>query len=420
MSTIPARKPNAYRIALEQLDLAAGRLNLDPGLRDILARPQRELTVHFPVKRDDGRLEVFTGYRIHHSLARGPAKGGIRYYPATTLDDVRALAMWMTWKCAVHDLPFGGGKGAVLCDTHALSPGELERLTRRYTTEISPLLGPDRDIPAPDLYTDEREMAWIMDTYSMHVGHTVRAVVTGKPVSIGGSEGRRGATGLGLAMVAQQTARRLNLRLEGAAVAIQGFGKVGTSVAEHLHRAGARIVAVSDSRGGVRSDAGLDPAALIAHKRAAGTVVGFPGAQAIGSEDVLVTPCDVPVPCALEDQVTADNAGAVQAGLVIEGANGPVTSEADAILHDRGITIVPDIVANAGGLIVSYFEWVQDLQEFFWSEAEVNQRLERVLLSSADEVTARAEQDGTDLRSAALILAVGRVAEAVTTRGIYP
>jgi glutamate dehydrogenase (NAD(P)+) len=409
-----------WEMALEQFQRAAQHVPLKRGIREFLAYPKRELTVNFPVKMDDGSVRIFTGYRVHHSTVLGPSKGGIRYHPAVTLGEVRALAMWMTWKCAIAGLPYGGAKGGVVCDPKSLSAGELERLTRRYATEISVLIGPESDIPAPDVGTNAQVMAWIMDTYSMHRGYSVPAVVTGKPVSVGGSVGREEATGLGCAIVAREALRLAGLSLAGARVAVQGFGNVGSVAAAALHRMGAVIVAASDSRGGVYHDRGLDPQALVEHKRATGTVAGFPGARPLTAQEVLEVPCDVLVPAALEGQITRENAARVAARVVVEGANGPTTPEADDLLRARGVLVVPDVVANAGGVVVSYFEWVQDLQAFFWSEEEVRERLERLLVRSVREVWRVSQERRVDLRTAALVRAIERVAEAVHTRGIYP
>lgn len=411
---------NAWANAQRQFDIAADALHLAPDLRAILRAPQRELTVRFPVMLDDGRVEVFTGYRVQHNTARGPAKGGVRYHPETTLDEVRALAMWMTWKCAVVGLPFGGSKGAVVCDPRRLSQRELERLTRRYTSEISMLIGPERDIPAPDVNTNPQVMAWIMDTYSMHRGYTVPAVVTGKPVEIGGSRGRSDATGRGVAIVAREMTRRLRMRMAGTKVVIQGFGNAGSVTARLLHEAGATIIAASDTQGGVFNALGLDPVDLLRHKAATGSVVGFPDSDPISGTDLLELPCDILVPAAIENQITVANADRVRARIVVEAANGPTTPEADLILAERGVMVLPDILANAGGVTVSYFEWVQDLQCFFWSEDEVNRKLEQVMVSSLEQVLATAEQRGVPPRVAAYLLAIQRVAQATQLRGLYP
>lgn len=411
---------NAYAAALEQLRSAVERLNLDSGIAQLLAVPKRELTVNFPVRMDDGSLRVFTGYRVQHNVLRGPAKGGIRYHPDVTLEEVRALAMWMTWKCAVVNIPFGGGKGGVVCNPKEMSAGELERLTRRYTTEITPIIGPEQDIPAPDVYTNPQTMAWLMDTYSMHKGHTVRAVVTGKPLSIGGSEGRVEATGRGVVVTGLEATKRLGMDITRCSVAVQGFGNVGAVAAELIEEAGARVVAVSDSRGGIFNPKGLPIGAVKAHKAKTGSVVGFPGSEALSNEELLTLKCDILIPCALEGQISEKNAAQIQARLIVEGANGPTTPAADRILFDRGITVVPDILANAGGVTVSYFEWVQGIQEFFWSEDEVNERLKAILTRAYGQVHDMAERHRTDLRSGAMMLAVSRVAEALQIRGVYP
>ena len=412
--------PNPYEMALAQYDGAVKHLSLKRGIEDYLRAPKRELTVNFPVKMDDRSVRIFTGYRVHHSTARGPTKGGIRFHPDVTLDEVRALAMWMTWKCAVMNLPFGGAKGGVVCDPKQLSLQELENLTRRYATEISILMSPEGDIPAPDVNTTPQIMAWIMDTYSMHRGYSVPAVVTGKPVAVGGSLGRAEATGRGVLVATREALARLNLPLKDARVAVQGFGNVGNVSAVLLHAAGARIVAVSDSRGGTRNPRGLDPLAVARHKRESSRVSDFPDGEPIDNQELLITDCDVLIPAALEQQITAANADRVRARLVVEGANGPTTPEADSILGARGVLVVPDILANAGGVVVSYFEWVQDLQSFFWSEEEINGRLERLMARAFGEVAAAAADKGADLRTAALIRAIERVAEAVMIRGIYP
>ena len=412
--------PNPWAMALHQLDGAAARLRLDPAIHARLRHCQRELTVHFPVRMDDGTVRIFAGYRVQHSLARGPAKGGLRYSTGVSLDEVRALAMWMTWKCAVVGLPYGGAKGGVLCDPKALSAGELERLTRRFATELSILVSPDKDIPATDMGTDAQVMAWFMDTYSMHQGHSEPGVVTGKPVSIGGSEGRLEATGRGVAYCARWAAERLGWPLAGSTVAVQGFGNVGSVAARLLHEFGCKVVAVSDVRGGVYNPMGLDVRALRLYQQEHGQVGGFPGTEAVTNAELLELPCDVLVPAAIEGQITEANAGRLRCKLIAEGANGPTTPEADAILAERGVMVLPDILCNAGGVIVSYFEWVQDLQQFFWAEDEVTTRLRRILGRAFDMLWERAETADETLRAAALDLAVSRVAEALTVRGLYP
>ncbi len=407
-------------MALEQYDHAVRYLSLKRGIEEYLRKPKRELTVNFPVKMDDRSVRIFTGYRVHHSTARGPSKGGIRYHPDATLDEVRALAMWMTWKCAVMNLPYGGAKGAVVCDPKTLSIQEIENLTRRYATEISILISPEGDIPAPDLNTTPQIMAWIMDTYSMHRGHAVPAVVTGKPVAVGGSAGRAQATGRGVMIVTREALAALNRPLPGARVAVQGFGNVGCVSATLLHDAGARLVAASDSSGGTQNPRGLDPRALERHKRESGRLLDFPGGEPIDNAALLAADCDVLIPAAFEQQVTAANADRVRARLVVEGANGPTTPEADAILAERGIVVVPDILANAGGVTVSYFEWVQDLQSFFWTEDEIDARLERLMVRAYQEVFAAARDRNVAPRTAALIRGIERVAEAIMILGIYP
>ncbi|GIW05907.1 MAG: glutamate dehydrogenase [Dehalococcoidia bacterium] len=417
-SAVEPSAPTIWETALAQFDSAADRLKLDDNLRAMLRAPKRELIVNFPVKMDNGKVRVFTGYRVQHSIARGPAKGGIRYAPDVDLNEVRALAMWMTWKTALIGLPYGGAKGGVVCDPKALSPAELERLTRRYATEISIIIGPDKDIPAPDMGTGPREMGWIMDTISQHTGYAVPAVVTGKPLAIGGSEGRVEATARGVVVIAAAAARRRNLDLRGATVAIQGFGNVGGGAAKLMSHFGAKVVAVSDVNGGAYDPAGLDYDRLRRYHQVTGTVAGF--AERITNAELLELPVDILVPAATQHQITADNAPRVQAKLIVEGANGPVTPEADAILDAKGVLVVPDILANAGGVTVSYFEWVQDLQGYFWDEAEVNSRLERLMTRAFDATVALANRERVNLRLAAYMLAVSRVAETVAARGLYP
>ena len=410
-----------YSMAVQQLTKVAERMDLDPGTYDRLVEPKRSLTVNFPVKMDDGRVRVFTGHRVQHNVSRGPAKGGLRYHPDVTLDDVKALAMWMTWKCAVTNIPFGGGKGGVTCDPKQMSERELEGLTRRYATEISLLIGPDTDIPAPDVNTDGRIMAWIVDTISMHRGFTTLGVVTGKPTQVGGTEGRVEATGRGVMISAREAAQRLGMPLEGARVAIQGYGNVGYHAGKLMQEElGCKIVAVSNSDGGVYSERGIDAEQLYRHNAEHGTFEGFPGTDTIGSDEVLVVPCDILLPSALEAVITEENAGRVQARIVAEGANGPTTPEADRILSDNGVLVVPDILANAGGVVVSYFEWVQDLQHFFWEIDQVRERMESIMVRSFEHVYRTAEEEQVEMREAALMLAVGRVAEAMAIRGIYP
>lgn len=411
---------NPYENALHQLEIAARHLELDPGMHEILKYPQREITVHFPVKLDNGTTRIFTGYRVQHNLARGPSKGGIRYSPKTDLDEVRALAMWMTWKSAIVNIPFGGAKGGVLCDPKVMSMGELERLTRRYATEISILIGPETDIPAPDVNTNPQVMAWIMDTYSMHRGSTVPAVVTGKPVSIGGSEGRVEATGRGIAIIASEAANQMGTPMAGAKVVIQGFGNVGSIAARSFYERGAKVIAVSDAIGGLWNPNGLDIPALLECSHRDGTLTTHKGGDPITNEELLELPCDILVPAAIENQITTANAHRIQARIIIEGANGPTTPAADRILYDRGIFLVPDVLANAGGVVVSYFEWVQDLQSFFWEEAEVNKRMEQMMVRAYQSVADIAARKELDMRTAAYMIGVKRVADAATTRGIYP
>jgi glutamate dehydrogenase (NAD(P)+) len=414
------KETNAYEIALQQFDYVAKLIDLDPNLYEVLRYPKRELTVHFPVHMDSGNIKVFNGYRVQHNITRGPAKGGIRYHPDVTLDEVKALAMWMTWKCSIMGIPYGGAKGGVECNPKELSLHELEHLTRRYATEISILIGPTSDIPAPDVYTNPQIMSWIMDTYSMHVGHSVPAVVTGKPIGIGGSAGRLEATGRGCTIAVLQAAKHLGLRIEELTVAVQGSGNVGGVAAKLLHEAGCKIVAISDSAGGIHNRSGLDIPAVLEHKKETGSLADFPGSETLSNSELLELECDVLLPAALEGQITKENATRIAARVIAEGANGPTTPEADRILHDRGVFMIPDILANAGGVTVSYFEWVQDLQSLFWKEIEVNKRLEEIMIRSFQEVLQTSEQYKSDMRTAAYILAVERVGEATKLRGIYP
>jgi glutamate dehydrogenase (NAD(P)+) len=409
-----------WEAALRQFHHAADHLPLKRGIREFLAYPHRELVVNFPVHMDDGSVRIFTGYRVHHSTVLGPTKGGIRYSPRVDLNEVRALAMLMTWKCALMHLPYGGAKGGVACDPSQLSGGELERLTRRYATEVSIIIGPESDIPAPDVGTNDQIMAWIMDTYSMHRGHSVPAVVTGKPISIGGSAGRREATGRGVMIVAREAARICGLPFAGSRVAVQGFGNVGSVAAYLMADQGCKIVAISDVRGGIYAPNGLDPRAVLRHMQTTGQVAGFPGTETVTNAGLLELPCDFLVPAAIEGQITHANAARIQAKIIVEGANGPTTLEADEILDDCGVLVVPDILANAGGVTVSYFEWVQDLQSLFWSEEEINQRLEQIMVRAFHGVVGLAREREVNLRTAGLIYAVKRVADALLIRGIYP
>jgi len=417
---IEPKTTNVYEMALEQLDEAAGYLSLRPDVLEVMRRPKRELTVNFPVVMDDGRVKVFTGYRVHHSTIRGPSKGGIRFHPKVDLDEMRAMAMWMSWKCAVVSIPYGGAKGGVVVDPKELSTRELERLTRRYATEISILMSPDGDIPAPDVGTNPQIMAWIMDTYSMHRGYTTPAVVTGKPVEVGGSEGRLMATGRGVAFCTAKALERQGRCCQDTTVAIQGFGNVGSFTGLHLEQMGAKVIGVGDVEGSIYNPNGLDATALRQHVQATGSVVGFAGGEPLNDGDLFELDCDVLIPAALEGQITERNAPGIRAKMVVEGANGPTTPEADRILRDKGVLVVPDILANAGGVAVSYFEWVQGLQFLFWTEAEINQRLETIMDKAFKEVWRMADDKGVSLRLAALMLAVQRVHDATLIRGIYP
>ncbi len=411
---------NPFDIAVTQLDEAAGRLGLSQAMNAMLRQPRRELIVHFPIRMDNGTVEMFTGYRVHHNIVRGPAKGGIRFSPDVTLDEVRALAMWMTWKCAVVGIPFGGAKGGVICDPSRMSSAELERLTRAYTDEISILLGPQSDIPAPDMNTNPQVMGWIMDAYSMHMGYSTPAVVTGKPLAIGGSEGRLEATARGVQIVTRAALQDMGLHPEDCSVVVQGFGNVGSITARLLHELGCKIVGLSDITGGVYNPYGIDVSTAIHYSREHGGLVGLPGADTVTNSALLELPCDVLVPAALENQLTRANAPYIKTRLIVEAANGPTTPEADFILNERGIKVLPDILANAGGVTVSYFEWVQGLQRFFWSEQEVNDRLATIMLRAYQAVCEKAHKQQTSLRMGAYLLAVSRVAEAIEARGQMP
>ena len=411
---------NAYDVALENFDAAANALELSEDIRQMIKYPERMLTVSVPVRMDDGRIHRFEGYRVQHSSVRGPAKGGIRYHPRVTLDEVKALATWMTWKCAVVNIPFGGAKGGVTCDPKSMSARELERMTRRYTSAILPIIGPEQDIPAPDVYTNAQTMAWIMDTFSMTKGYPIPGVVTGKPVSLGGSLGRNEATGRGVFYTIGSACEHLGMQLRGATVAVQGFGNAGSVAAQLLHEAGAKVIAVSDSTGCVRNRRGLSVPGLIQHKSLTGHVAGFPEAEAINPAELLALECDILVPAALEGAVDAENAGAVKARMVAEAANGPLTPAADRILESNGIFVIPDILCNAGGVTVSYFEWVQDEQHLFWEAQDVYNRLERVMQTAFRDVLKIHQERKVPMRLAANMLGIGRVAEAVQIRGVYP
>jgi glutamate dehydrogenase (NAD(P)+) len=411
---------NPFKIAKQQFDIAANYLNLDDSMRSVLKNAKRQLVVSIPVKMDSGRVEVFEGYRVQHNIARGPAKGGIRYHPQVTLDEVKALASWMTWKCATVGIPYGGGKGGVVCDPKGMSEAELERLTRRYAFEIAPIIGRDSDIPAPDVYTDEQTMAWIMDTISMVRGHTELAVVTGKPIALGGSLGRSEATARGCLYALREACRVKGVDLKGARVAVHGFGNAGANIARLVAGDGARVVAIGDSRSGVYSEQGLDVQAVLQHKRQTGAVRGLANAKEIETEAVLETDCDILLPAALENSITLSNVSRVKARIIAELANGPVTPGADRVLADAGVFLIPDILANAGGVTVSYYEWVQDQYSYFWSESQINERLEQTMQIAFRSVHETAGRYETDMRTGAYILAVDRVAEATRVRGIFP
>jgi glutamate dehydrogenase (NAD(P)+) len=409
-----------YLQAVGQLDQVLPHADVDPGVAERLRYPERALSISIPVRLDDGSIGVYPGYRVQHSSVLGPTKGGVRYDKAVTLGECAALAMWMTWKCALLRLPYGGAKGGVRCDPRSFSIGELERLTRRFTTELLPIIGPERDIPAPDMATDEQTMAWMMDTYSMQVGHAVPEIVTGKPLSIGGSVLRPEATGIGVVMVVEEAVKRLGWSLQGAACVVQGYGKVGAVAAHELALRGARVVAVSDIAGGIHDPRGLDLAAVGAWRKEHGGLEGFPEAQGVSNAELLELPCDVLVLAATEEQVTEENAGRISARLVAEGANGPTTLEGDRILGEREIPVLPDILTNAGGVAVSYFEWVQDLQRFFWDREEIRSRLRDLMTDALNRVWTLAHSEGLSFRSAALVTSIREVAEALEARGIYP
>ncbi len=420
MATIAIEQEmNPWEAQAARFDFAARKLNLEDDLWKVLRSPSREIIVHFPVLMDDGHVELFTGFRVHHSLARGPAKGGIRFGPDVNLDEVRALASWMTWKCAVVDIPFGGAKGGVICDPKKLSKGELERITRRYTSEIIEFLGPEKDVPAPDVNTNEQTMAWIMDTYSMHMRQTVTAVVTGKPIELGGSRGRRAATGRGVRVVCLEALKHLKMPVEGCRIIIQGFGNVGSNAAELLAEVGCKIIGIAEYDGGLYNANGMDIHALLRHREHHGTIVGFQGADAVESAELILMPCEILIPAATENVITSHNAGRISARIVCEGANGPTTAFADDILKEKGVFIIPDILANAGGVTASYFEWVQDRQGYFWREEVVNERLDEILVKSFEHVVHYRHTHKVNNRIAAYMLAMDRVAGVIRQRGFY-
>jgi glutamate dehydrogenase (NAD(P)+) len=402
-----------------RFDLAANKLNLDEGLWKVLRYPTRELIVHIPVAMDNGKLEVFTGFRVQHSIARGPSKGGIRYAPDVTLDEVRALAAWMTWKCAVVNIPFGGAKGGVICDPHKMSMGELERMTRRYTAELFEFIGPEKDVPAPDVNTNEQTMAWIMDTFSMHSRQTVTAVVTGKPINIGGSRGRREATGRGIMIVCDEAIKKLGMRPESTRVIVQGFGNVGSNAALLMKQAGYKITGIIEVTGSIFNKNGIDVRAVSEYRQKHGTLAGFPEAEAADPAELLTTECEILIPAATENQITSRNADRVKCRILAEGANGPTTASADEILADKRVFVIPDILCNAGGVTTSYFEWVQDRQGYFWKESVVNEQLETIMVAAFEDVVRFAELHGVNNRIAAYMLAIDRVAYTIRQRGIY-
>jgi glutamate dehydrogenase (NAD(P)+) len=419
-STTSHLRENPFEIARQQLRLVGQTFNIDPNLINVLQECKTAVEVAIPVTLDDGSIRAFHGYRVQHNIARGPSKGGIRYHPDVTLDEVKALSMWMTWKCSLMNIPFGGAKGGVVCDPKSMSVRELERMTRRYTSEIITLIGPEKDIPAPDVGTSPREMAWIFDTYSMNKGHSVLGVVTGKPLTVGGSLGRLEATSRGGLYCLIEALKKQDKTPIGMTAAIQGFGNVGSFLAQFLHEEGATVIAISDSGGGIHNPKGIDVPAAIAFKQETGHLSGFRGGEPISNEDIVLIDCDILAPCALEQVITADNAARVRAKIILEGANGPTTPAADDILEDMGVLILPDVLANAGGVVVSYFEWVQGLQEYFWSETEVNARLHDIVSRAFEETWSLREKRQTSMRMAAYGQAVMRVAEATTIRGLYP
>ena len=410
---------NPTEAQIARFDLAAHKLNLDEGMWKVLRYPTRELIVHIPVAMDNGKLEVFTGFRVQHSIARGPSKGGIRYAPDVTLDEVRALAAWMTWKCAVVNIPFGGAKGGVICDPHKMSMGELERMTRRYTAELFEFIGPEKDVPAPDVNTNEQTMAWIMDTFSMHSRQTVTAVVTGKPINIGGSRGRREATGRGIMIVCDEAIKKLGMRPESTRVIVQGFGNVGSNAALLMKQAGYKITGIIEVTGSIFNKNGIDVRAVSEYRQKHGTLAGFPEAEAADPAELLTTECEILIPAATENQITSRNADRVKCKILAEGANGPTTASADEILADKKVFVIPDILCNAGGVTTSYFEWVQDRQGYFWKESVVNEQLETIMVAAFEDVVRFAELHGVNNRIAAYMLAIDRVAYTIRQRGIY-
>jgi glutamate dehydrogenase (NAD(P)+) len=410
---------NPWEAQAARFDFAAQKLNLDEGIMKVLRYPTREIILHIPVMMDNGHLEVFTGFRVQHSIARGPAKGGLRYSPDVTLDEVRALASWMTWKCAVVNIPFGGAKGGVICDPHKMSQGELERMTRRYTAELVEFIGPEKDVPAPDMNTNEQTMAWMMDTYSMHMRQTVTAVVTGKPINIGGSRGRREATGRGIMIVCDEAVKKLGLTPESTRVIVQGFGNVGSNAARLMAEAGYKVIGIVEVDGGLRNKNGIDMDALWEFRQRNGTVHGFPGAEAEDPAELLVSDCEILIPAATENQITSRNADRVKCRILAEGANGPTTASADDILADKRVFVIPDILCNAGGVTTSYFEWVQDRQGYFWKESVVNEQLEHIMKGAFEDVVRFSETHGVNNRIAAYMLAIDRVAYTIRQRGIY-
>jgi glutamate dehydrogenase (NAD(P)+) len=410
---------NPWEAQAARFDFAAEKLGLDEGIRKVLSYPTREIIVHIPVNMDNGKLEVFTGFRVQHSIARGPGKGGIRYAPDVTLDEVRALASWMTWKCAVVNIPFGGAKGGVICDPHKMSMGELERMTRRYTAELIEFIGPEKDVPAPDINTNEQTMAWIMDTYSMHMRQTVTAVVTGKPINIGGSRGRREATGRGIMIVCEEAIKKLGLARESTRVIVQGFGNVGSNAALLMHQAGYKVIGIIEVNGSLYNKNGIDVQAVTEYREKNRTLKGFSEAEAADPAELFLTDCDILIPAATENQITSRNADRVKCKILAEGANGPTTAAADAILADKKVFVIPDILCNAGGVTTSYFEWVQDRQGYFWKESVVNEQLEEIMVAAFHDVVRYSETHGVNNRIAAYMLAIDRVAYTIRQRGIY-